>query len=221
MRLARVSIAAAAVAALLIPFASATAADRWEAAIQQFEERDKTSPPPKGGIVFIGSSSIRKWDLDQYFPGLQVVNRGFGGSQMADSVRYADRILIPYEPRVVVVYAGDNDINAGKSSGQVFADYQSFVTKVHGSLPKTKIIFVAIKPSLKRWNLVEKMRRANGMVREAAAKDPRLEYLDIDQPMMGADGRPRPELFAADGLHLSPQGYELWTSRLRPLLTGK
>ncbi len=76
MRLARVSIAAAAVAALLIPFASATAADRWEAAIQQFEERDKTSPPPKGGIVFIGSSSIRRWDLGQYFPGLPVVNRG-------------------------------------------------------------------------------------------------------------------------------------------------
>ncbi len=218
MRFTRVLIAAVAVAALLIPFASSRAADRWEETIQKFEARDKTSPPPKGGIVFIGSSSIRMWDLPQYFPGLPAVNRGFGGSQMADSVQYAHRILIPYEPRTVVVYAGDNDINAGKSAAQVLADYEGFVAKVHGSLPETKIIFVAIKPSLKRWHLVEKMRQANAMVRKAAGNDPRLEYLDIDAPMIGPDGKPRPELFASDGLHLSPEGYELWSSRLRPLL---
>ena len=135
--------------------------DRWESAIQAFEAGEKAQPSPEGGIVFIGSSSIRFWDLAKWFPQLPVVNRGFGGSEIADSTRYADRILLPLTPRVVVLYAGDNDISQGKTPDQVASDYRAFVAKVHGALPKTRIVFIAVKPSLSRWNLVGAMRETN------------------------------------------------------------
>ncbi len=122
---------------------------RWESTIEKFEAQDKASPPPTGGALFIGSSSIRKWNLDKTFPDRKdTINRGFGGSQMADSAHYADRIAIPYKPRVIVVYAGDNDIAAGKSPQTVLADYQAFVKKIHAALPNTRIVYIAIKPSI-------------------------------------------------------------------------
>lgn len=196
----------------------AHAEDRWEPAIRAFETADQEQPPEKGGIVFIGSSSIRRWDLGKSFPDLNVINRGFGGSQMADSVRYAERILLPLEPRTVVVYAGDNDINAGKSPEIVFADFTAFVARVHDTLPKTKILFIAIKPSLRRWNLVDTMRRANHKVEKFASTHPLVKFVDIDTPMLGDDGRPRPEFFVEDGLHMTDEGYRVWTGILGPRL---
>ena len=192
--------------------------NRWEPAIRDFEAREQEAPTAKGGIVFIGSSSIRRWDLEKYFPGLPVTNRGFGGSRIADSTRYADRILRPIEPRVVVLYAGDNDINAGKTPDQVASDYRAFVAKIRAALPRTRIVFIALKPSLRRWKLVGAMREANEAIREIAAEDPRLAFVDVDAPMIGSDGRPRPQLFAEDGLHLSAEGYELWASLVLPHL---
>ena len=192
--------------------------DRWERAIAAFEKQDRQQPPPKEGVLFIGSSSIKAWDLDRWFPGLSAINRGFGGSQVADSARYADRIVLPYRPKVVVLYAGDNDIAKGKSPEQVRTDYEQFVAKVHAALPETRIVFVAIKPSLRRWQLVEEMRRANGLIRRVTETDPRLAFVDVDTPMLGADGKPRRELFAPDGLHLNEQGYKLWSELVRPHL---
>ncbi len=190
----------------------------WESAIQAFEAGEQAQPSPKGGIVFIGSSSIRFWDLAKSFPELPVVNRGFGGSEITDSTHYADRILLPLEPRVVVLYAGDNDISQGKTPARVASDYREFVRKVHGALPETRIVFIAIKPSLSRWNLVGAMRETNETIRAVAAKDSRLAFIDIDAPMIGSDGRPRAELFVEDGLHLSAEGYKLWTSLVLPHL---
>lgn len=192
--------------------------DRWEASIARFEALDKQKPPPKDGIVFVGSSSIVGWNVEKSFPGLPVINRGFGGSQIADSVRYAERIVLPHRPKIVVFYAGDNDIASGKKPQQVLADYQAFVKKVHDSLPQTRIVYVAIKPSIKRWNLIAKIREANGLIREVVAKDPRLVYLDVDKPMLDADGKPRAELFKPDGLHLNADGYKLWNELLLPHL---
>jgi lysophospholipase L1-like esterase len=192
--------------------------DRWEPAIKAFEEGDRLAPPPKEGIVFIGSSSIRRWDLAKYFPGLPAVNRGFGGSQMEDSARYADRILLPLKPKTVVVYAGDNDIAAGKSPERVVADSRALAAKVHAALPKTKIIFISIKPSLQRWALIDKIRETNRLLREMTAKDDRLFYLDVDKPMIGKDGKPKPELFVEDGLHMTDAGNQLWADLLKPLL---
>jgi lysophospholipase L1-like esterase len=198
--------------------AQTAAGDKWEKAIAAFEAQDKKDPPPKNALLFVGSSSIRGWDLGESFPDRITINRGFGGSEISDSIRYADRIIIPYQPRVIVVYAGDNDIAKGKDVKTVFNDYQKLTRTIHDRLPKARIVFVAIKPSIKRWGLVEKMRKANRMIREATTKDARLEFVDVDTPMIGDDGLPRQELFKADGLHLNKQGYEVWAKLMRPHL---
>lgn len=190
--------------------------ERWEASIAKFEAEDKAQPPAEGGIMFLGSSSIRMWDVHKWFPDLPVVNRGFGGSQIADSLFFAERIVLPRKPRVIVFYAGDNDIAAGKTPERVFADYKAFVAKIHKLLPETRIVYIAIKPSLRRWNLVEPMRKTNQMIQELSSKDDLLEYLDVDTPMIGADGQPRKELFREDGLHMSDAGYKIWTDLVMP-----
>ena len=193
-------------------------ANQWENAIRAFEEQNKKTTTPKQAILFAGSSSIRLWNLSKCFPGLPTINRGFGGSQIADSVQFAPRIIIPREPKTIVFYAGDNDIAAGKSPETVLADFKAFVQLVHSRLPQTRIIFISIKPSIQRWQLVGKMREANALIHAFIKNDKRLAYLDIGPSMLGADGKPRAELFAKDGLHLNDEGYRLWTSLLLPLL---
>ncbi len=192
--------------------------NKWEKDIRAFEERDKKDLPPQGGIVFVGSSSIRLWNLKKSFPELPAVNRGFGGSQLADSVTFADRIVIPHKPRMVVLYAGDNDIASGKKPDHVAADFSAFVKKIHDALPEAKITYIAIKPSIQRLALVEKMKSANEKIQETCKRDKRLLYVDIFTPMLGEDGKPRPELFQKDGLHLNAEGYKLWDSILAPHL---
>ena len=187
---------------------------RWEQRIAALEKKAEQNPPPKDCVVFVGSSSIVRWDLKKWFPDLPVINHGFGGSHLGDSVYYAERLVIPYRPATVVVYAGDNDLSGGKSPERVLSDYQKFVAKVQEKLPETKIIYIAIKPSIRRWALIDKVRKANALIAEAASKDSRLQYLDVDGPMLGEDGQPRKELFVQDGLHLSDEGYALWTKLL-------
>src|SRR5688500_11038891 len=141
------------VAFVLAPLLFA-APDRWAANIDKFPQADTTNPPPRDAVVFIGSSSIVKWtSLEQDFPGVKVVNRGFGGSQLEDSVFYVDRIVIPYRPRTVVLYAGDNDLNSGKTPETVHADFKKFAKRIHAKLPATRIVYIAIKPSPSRWKI--------------------------------------------------------------------
>jgi len=191
---------------------------QWENAIRAFEEADKKSPPPKDAILFAGSSSIRLWELAKYFPGMETINRGFGGSHIADSLEFMSRIIIPCRPKTIVFYAGDNDLNAGKSPDTVLNDFKAFVNGVHRSLPKTQIIFIAIKPSPVRAKLIEKQREANRLIREFIKTDERLVYLDVVPPMLGPDGQARAELFRKDMLHLNDEGCKLWTSLLLPHL---
>jgi lysophospholipase L1-like esterase len=186
-------------------------APRFAAEIARFDSIDRARMPAPGGVVFVGSSTIRLWpDLKSDFPGVNVIQRGFGGSRLDEVVRYAPKIVIAYKPRLIVLYAGDNDLAEGRTAEQVYEDYKSFVALVHRSLPDTKIAFVSIKPSESRWNLVEEMRSANEMIRRFTVTDPRLEYVDVFNPMLGPDRRPRPELFRADKLHMTAAGYELW-----------
>jgi lysophospholipase L1-like esterase len=207
-----------AIALLLVP-ALFAAPEKWAAAIDKFTEGDARNPPPTNAVVFVGSSSIVKWaSLARDFPHVTVINRGFGGSQLEDSVHFADRIVIPYKPRTVVLYAGDNDLNAGKSPETVHADFRSFVSKVHAALPNARIVYIAIKPSPSRWKLREKIVRANALIAADCAKDPRLAFADIYTPMLDAKGEPRPELFVKDMLHMNEAGYAVWTPVVAPLL---
>lgn len=194
------------------------AARRLEAEVSALEESTRRSPPAPGGVLFVGSSSIRLWDLEKHFPGLGAINRGFGGSTARDCVEYAGRLVLPLAPRTVVFYAGDNDIAGGASPERVLEDIQEFAAAVHSSLPQARILFISIKPSRARWSLVEEMRRANALIREWTARDPRLGFIDIQGLMIGPDGAPRTDLLAPGGLHLSDEGYRLWSEKVRDAL---
>jgi lysophospholipase L1-like esterase len=191
---------------------------QWEGDIRRFEAADSVHRPPRGAVLFVGSSSIRFWDsAERDFPGVPIVRRGFGGSEMGDVLHFADRVVLPYAPRTVVLYAGDNDLAAGRTPEQVFDDYRRFVELVHARLPGTRVAFIAVKPSLARWSLVDSIRKTNALVKEYASRDPRrLVYVDVFTPMLDSSGRPRRELFREDGLHMTAQGYALWTELLTP-----
>lgn len=197
---------------LLAPLAWA-APEKWTDAIAKFTQADATKMPAPGGVVFVGSSSIVKWtSLAKDFPGENVIPRGFGGSELADSVFYADKIVTPYKPRAVVVYAGDNDLSAGKTPEKVFADFKELIAKIHAAVPQARILYIAVKPSPKRWSIRDKGEKTNALIAAECAKDPkRLRFVDIWQPMLDAKGEPRPELFVADMLHMNPEGYKIWT----------
>ncbi len=192
---------------------------QWESAIEAFEASDKTNPPPRNAILVIGSSSIRKWtNAPAQFPAHRLINRGFGGSHLSDSVAFIERIVIPYQPKLVLLYAGDNDIAAGKSPEQVLADFKAFVAKVQTARPKTGIAYISIKASPARKKFMEQFKTANRLIREFIAGNPRLSYVDVFTPMLGADGQPRAELFVSDQLHLNDTGYKLWAGIVKPVL---
>ena len=191
---------------------------KWEKAIAGREAEQTANPPKPGGTVFSGSSSIVKWNLAESFPDANVTNSGFGGSQIRENTHFAPRIVLPLKPSTIVFYAGDNDVNAKRTPEQVRDDFIAYVAAIHAELPKCRILFVAIKPSLKRWSQRETQAEANAMVEKVCAGDDRLTYVDIVTPMFGEDGTPMPELFVKDGLHMSKAGYEIWTKIITPLL---
>ncbi|HEX7814797.1 SGNH/GDSL hydrolase family protein [Dyella sp.] len=192
---------------------------QWTADIAAFQARDHEQAPPQHGVLFIGSSSIRFWtSLAQDFPGVPVINRGFGGSAIADSTFYVDRIVTPYHPKVIVMYAGDNDIAEGASAGQVIKDFQAFVARVRKDLPTVDIVYLSIKPSLARQALWPAMREANAGIAQWMRGKPNLRFVDDTQAMLDAQGHPRAELLREDGLHMKPAGYAIWTAALRPVL---
>lgn len=190
--------------------------ERWQKAIDAFEAADKANPPPQGAILFIGSSTIVRWKtLAQDFPEHPVINRGFGGSQIADSVCYADRIVIPYRPRLIVLRAGGNDIHAGKTPQQVAADFQAFVEQVRAKLPEVRIAYMTINASPSRWANVEREKQANQLIKAYIAAGQNLDYIDTCDATLGADGKPREELFVQDRLHFNDDGYQVLASLVR------
>ncbi|MDQ3252402.1 MAG: SGNH/GDSL hydrolase family protein [Acidobacteriota bacterium] len=198
---------------------SVAPANKWEAEIKKYEEADRRNPPAKDAVLFIGSSSIRLWQsLAQDFPQVKVLNRGFGGSEIADSTFYVDRMIVPYQPRMILLYAGDNDIANNKTPQKVVEDYKAFVSRVRQKLPITRIAFISIKPSPARASLLESMRQANEMIKDYVSHDQSLVYIDVFSPMLGVNGKPRPELFGPDNLHMNEEGYRLWKSVIAPYL---
>lgn len=188
----------------------------WEPSFAAFAAQDQASPPSPGGTVFTGSSSIVMWTgLAQQFPHAQALGRGFGGSQLADCARHVDRLVLPYKPRQVVLYAGENDLAAGATPQQVFASYRSFVDQVHAAQPGTRVIFISIKPSPSRARLIPAMRQANALIAAHVRTDPTLAYVDVFSAMLDGAGRPRADIFLPDALHMNPAGYDLWNRAVR------
>lgn len=188
---------------------------RWEGEIRGIEKRLAEKPPAKGGVVFAGSSSIRLWDVAKSFPDLPATNVGFGGSKIPDCTFFVRRLIHPLEPHTVIFYAGDNDIAGGTSPEQLRDDFAAFVAAVHAKLPKCRVLFLSVKPSGSRWKLYEKQQTANALVKEACEKNTLLRYVDVGSCLLGTDGRPDPDLFVKDQLHLSPKGYDKWNAVLK------
>ncbi|SRR5581483_443812 len=212
--------------ALFTSMVTAPAADapphnfaRWEKEIAAYEQSDRTNPPPKGALVFTGASAIRKWtSLASDFPNNHILNRGVGGSEIADITHFADRIVFPYQPRMIFFRSGGNDIHAGLSVEQVFSDYKDLVAKIRTKLPDTEIVFISLSPSIARWEQHDKEKALNDLIKDYSIKTPHLKYIeDYDIPL-GPDGKPRPELFLPDKQHFNADGYKLLAERVRPFL---
>ena len=183
---------------------------RWEEDIKAFEMADRRNPPPQDAILFIGSSSIKLWKtLARDFPKHTIINRGFGGSQIADATLYADRIIFPCKPRLIVLGAGGNDIHAGKTPEQVAEDFKAFVEKVRECLPDVRIAFFSINPAPVRAAEMDKQRHANQLIKDYIAYGKNLDYINIFDAFLGPDGQPREDLFVADHLHPNAAGYDL------------
>lgn len=215
------------VAALLCGFVNAASAQvdrvaQWKPDIDALTARDASNPPPQHGVLFVGSSSIKNWapTIAGDFPQIPVIDRGFGGSQLADSTRFAERIIVPYHPNVIVLYAGDNDINEGRTSEQVIEDFKQFVARVRRDLPQTAIVFITIKPSTSRWKLWPAMHMANDGIAAWAKTQKDVRVVDVASRMLDANGQPRADLLLPDGLHMRPAGYAIWIDALRPVLAA-
>jgi len=196
-----------------------TPSAKYEKEIAAFEAADRESPPPTGAVLFIGDSGIRKWTtLAQDFPDQQVINRGFGGSQMADSVYFAARIVIPYKPRLIIIRAGGNDMTAGKTPEQILSDFKAFVDTVRAKLPKTRIAFFSMNPNPARWSQAEKRKQTNAMVKQYIASERNLDFIEVWNQFLGPDGKPREDLFAKDRLHNNAEGYKIYADAVRPHL---
>jgi len=190
--------------------------------INAFQDADDKQMPPTGAVLFMGSSSIRLWDtLAQDFAEIPVINRGFGGSLIQDSTLYADRIAVPYKPKMIVLCAGTNDLAYGnKDPQQVLQDYKAFVAKVHAALPDTRIVYLAINPTVARWKQESRNLETNFLIGkfsvETTSKSEKLSFIDPHSQLLTADNQPQPGLLRADGLHFSAEGYEVWKSLIKP-----
>ena len=200
-------------------YAAARDYGKWEKEVAAYEAADRQKPPPKGGVLFIGSSTIRLWKtLAADFPDQKVINRGFGGTEIVDSTHFADRLIFPHEPKQIFLRAGGNDIHAGRLPGEVAVDFAEFVRVVHGRLPKTEILFIGLCPTPARWGEADKNRELNRLIRQLALDMPRVGYVDTYDISLTPDGRARTELFVKDRLHFAPEGYQLLAERVRPFL---
>jgi lysophospholipase L1-like esterase len=192
--------------------------NRFAQEIKAFAEWDGKNAVPAEPVLFVGSSSIRLWRTHESFPDLPVINRGFGGSQISDILHFADRVVLPYQAKVIVFYAGSNDIAAGKSAQRVFEDCRRFVRLVYAGQPAARVVVLGINPCRSRWPLWPEMKKANELIQEFCKGDSRLAFADFGASFLSADGTPDSSLFLDDQLHLNAKGYAVWTKALAPVL---
>lgn len=193
--------------------------DRFEKEILAFEKQDSINGIPKDEILFVGSSSIRMWkSLTEDMSPYPVLNRGFGGSTIPEVLAYGERIVYKYNPRLIFFYCGENDINDGTSPLKVFRNFKEFAGDVNERLPNTKIVFISMKPSMRRWSKFEKTEKGNQMIKSFCSSIPNLDYVDVGEVMLTETGIPDTSIFIQDSLHMNAAGYERWTTLIRPLV---
>jgi len=209
---------------LLLPFTNKVQAQQeppfWKE-IQAFKKQDSLHFPPSNAILFVGSSSFNYWkDVQDYFPGYTIINRGFGGSSLPHVITYANDIIFPYHPRQVVIYCGENDLNASDTvtAQVVFSRFSTLFNMIRKKLPKAPIVFVSIKPSPSRARLMPEMVKSNDLIKAFLAKQRNTAFVDVYHSMLNADGTPRKELFGPDMLHMNKQGYAIWQKAIQPHL---
>jgi len=192
--------------------------DKWQDEIKAFDKLNGDAPA-QGGILFTGSSSIKLWkDPAKDFNNFDILNRGFGGSQIIDLIENFDQVILKYHPKKIVIYSGDNDVQAGKSSEVVFGDFCTLFGMIKAKLPDARVYYIAIKPSLNRWSKVLEMKKANTMINEYLNTKSNGNFVDIFSPMIGTEGKPCKKWFIEDGLHMTKEGYALWTEILAPFI---
>jgi lysophospholipase L1-like esterase len=204
--------------------AMANKPEAWEWAIARFEAEDRIHPPKTRGIVFTGSSSITFWDtLEKDMAPLPVINRGFGGSKIKDVVHYVGRIVIPYQPRIVLLFAGTNDISGSKpaTAQEVYEGYLAFVQAVHAALPQVPVYYISITPTPLRWELWPIADEANQMIQTYTESDPCLHFIDMTEQFLTGEGIPERSLYRFDRLHPNQKGYARWTAVIKPILQAE
>ena len=196
-----------------------TRAKLWETEIKAFAETDLRQTPPRYAVLFVGSSSFYRWrTIREDFPQTDLINRGFGGSRLEDVNYYAPQIVVPYKPKIIVLYAGENDIAEGKTAADVLAEVKRFIVIVKKSLPRTRVLFVSIKPSPLRWAFWPEMRRANELIRNELSREKKVKFVDVTAAMLDKSGAPKSGIYDSDTLHLNGKGYAIWRDILTPLL---
>jgi lysophospholipase L1-like esterase len=193
----------------------------FENEIAAFKKQDSISFPQKNAILFVGSSSFRMWtDVQSDFPGYTIINRGFGGSTLPDVIRYTDDIIIRYHPKQVVIYCGDNDLASSDTvtASMVATRFQQLFYAIRKNLPATNISYVSIKPSPSRMHLIDKMKRANTLIKSFLKKQRNASYIDVFNPMLAANHQPKQEIFLEDNLHMNKKGYAIWQKAIQPYL---
>lgn len=205
--------------AFLIINVQVFAQNPFEKEIVSYEKKDSVAMPPKGQILFLGSSSFRLWkSFDADMAGIPAFNRGFGGSTLKDALYYFDRMVVKYKPSWVFLYEGDNDLAKGQSPEEIRDEFVDFTNRLHKALPKTKLVFVAARPSIARTNILEKQRKLNSLIEEVVKTDKKLFYLDMHYPFFLAEGTLMQDIFVADKLHLNEKGYAIFAEQIKSFI---
>jgi lysophospholipase L1-like esterase len=189
--------------------------------VQNFRKQDSVQKPPVHPILLVGSSSFTRWtDVQAYFPGYTILNRGFGGSTLADVLRYEEDVIFKYDPKQIVIYCGENDIASSDTikAETVVNRFQKLFSEIRAVYPNVPVVFVSLKPSPSRWGLKEKAIAVNNSIEEFLKTQKNAMFVNVWNAMLGSDGKPIQELFVEDNLHMNAKGYAIWQKILEPVL---
>ncbi len=188
--------------------------------IENFKQQDNIQKPKENAILFVGSSSFRMWDsIQNYFPGFPIINRGFGGSSLRDVIYYADDIIFPYRPKQIVIYCGENDLTEPNVDAATVSDrFKILFEMIRKQFQEIPVVFVSIKPSPVRKQHRASVEAANASIRYYLTQQTNTAFVDVYQLMLNSDGKPKPEIFKSDSLHMNEKGYFIWKNAIGPYL---